>query len=77
MTKLEKMRRELEALRKSRGGSLPDEILVGVLLWGDLQISDGFTVNEGLGTIEKFPSIPVKVSKGLHSQSWALIYNYR
>lgn len=79
MTKIEKLHHLIGVLRdedKSGPGpkTLPDEILVGVLLWGDLQCLPNFTVKNSAGTIQ---GIPVRPSKGLHTQSWALIYNYR
>ncbi len=58
---------------------LPDEIWVGVLFWGDLQCNPGFMVTGEIGQFKDtvFSDIPIKPSKEIPTQSWALIYNYR
>ena len=79
MTKIEQMFRLIvilrEAYRNNPGPkALPDEILVGTLLWGDLQCLSDFTVSHGVGEIK---GIPVRPSRDIHSQSWALVYDAR
>ncbi len=55
---------------------LPDEILVGSLFWGDLQCRGDFMINVDVGHLIG-ETIPVRLSRGIPQQAWALIYNYR